>query len=88
MRIYIARLKERGQHHTKTDEELSALLRKTMDQKSDVWFSADEAKRWGFADTVFDGDHASLRVLKPNLARRKRMLAVLRRPVHVLTRTF
>lgn len=88
LRIYVARLKERGIHRGKTDEELSALLRKAMDQKTDVWFSADEAKRWGFADMVFAGDHDALRVAMPNHARRKDMLAVLRRPVHVLTKIY
>lgn len=86
LRIYIARLKERGPHKEKTDEELRAMLRDAMDRKSDVWFSADEAKRWGFVDGVFTGNHETLRAASPNQARRKRMLAVLRRPVHVISK--
>jgi ATP-dependent Clp protease protease subunit len=87
-RIYVARLKERAQHKNKTDEEVAAALRDMMDRKSDVWFSADEAKRWGFVDQVFDGNWSSLLVTSPNQARRKRMLAVLRKPIHVLSRIY
>lgn len=88
LRLYIARLKERGIHKTKSDEELAKLLRGMMDQKSDVWFSADEAKRWGFVDAVFDGNQANLLATSPNQARRKRMMSVLRQPVHVMSRTY
>lgn len=88
MRIYVARLKERGPHKAKTDEDLSATLRGLMDRKSDVWLSADEAKRWGFVDHVFDGNLSSLLATSPNQARRKRMLAVLRKPVHIISRTY
>jgi ATP-dependent Clp protease protease subunit len=88
MRLYVARLKERGQHRGKTDEELSATLRDLMDRKSDVWLSADEAKRWGFVDHVFAGNLTSLLATSPNQSRRKRMLAVLRKPVHIVSRTY
>jgi ATP-dependent protease ClpP protease subunit len=88
LRIYVARLKERGIHKAKTDEELATLLRDLMDRRSDVWFSADEAKRWGFADGVFDGNLVTLLATSSNQSRRKRMLAVLRQPVHVMSKTY
>lgn len=88
MRLYVARLKERGPHKQKSDEDLTTLLRDMMDRKSDVWFAADEAKRWGFVDHVFDGNWSNLLATSTNQARRKRMLSVLRRPVHVLSRTY
>lgn len=88
LRIYIARLKERGPHKDKTPEEITDLLRKMIDQKSDVWFSADEAKRLGFVDGVFDGNLSTLLATTPNQFRRKRMMTVLRRPVHVMAKTY
>ncbi len=88
MRLYVARLKERGPHKEKTEEQLAATLRGLMDSKSDVWWSADEAKRWGFVDHVFDGNLSNLLATSPNQSRRKRMLAVLRKPVHVLSRVY
>lgn len=88
MRLYVTRLKERGLHKEKTEEEIAATLRDLMDRKSDVWWSADEAKRWGFADHVFDGNLTSLLATSPNQSRRKRMLAVLRKPVHILSRAY
>lgn len=88
MRLYVARLKERGLHKEKTEDEIAITLRGMMDSKSDVWFSADDAKRWGFVDQVFDGNLANLLATSPNQSRRKRMLAVLRKPVHIMSRTY
>lgn len=88
MRLYVARLKERGQYKLKTDEDIFNILRGHMDRKSDVWLSADEAKRWGFVDHIFDGNLNTLLATSPNQSRRKRMLSVLRKPVHVMSRTY
>jgi ATP-dependent protease ClpP protease subunit len=88
MRLYVARLKERGPHKQKTDEDLAAMLRELMDRKSDVYFAADEAKRWGFVDHVFDGNWSNLLATSTNHARRKRMLSVLRKPVHLISKTY
>lgn len=88
MRLYVARLKERGAHKDKTEEQIAATLRDMMDRKSDVWFSADEAKRFGFVDHVFDGNWTTLLATKTNQSRRKRMIDVLRKPLHTLTRTY
>lgn len=88
MRLYVARLKERGPHKQKSDEDLTAVLRDLMDRKSDVWFAADEAKRWGFVDHVFDGNWSNLLATSTNQARRKRMLSVLRKPVHLISKTY
>lgn len=88
MRLYVARLKERPQHAKESDESIAATLRDLMDTKSDVWWSADEAKRFGFVDHVYDGDLATLLRPTPNLARRKAMMAVLRRPIHAQARVY
>lgn len=88
LRLYVARLKERGPHKQKSDEDLTTVLRDMMDRKSDVWFTADEAKRWGFADHVFDGNWSNLLATSTNQARRKRMLSVLRKPVHFMSRAY
>lgn len=88
MRLYVARLKERGPHKDKTDEDVATTLRDMMDRKSDVWWSADDARRFGFVDHIFDGNWSQLLATSPNQARRKRMLTVLRKPVHIMTRTY
>jgi ATP-dependent protease ClpP protease subunit len=82
-RIYVARLMSQGCFSTWSSEA----IRKMLDDKSkndiDVWFTADEAVHWGFADGVFEGDFSKLRVTKRNLKRRAQMLEVLRRPLNV-----
>lgn len=86
LRIYTARLREQGIHSKKTETAIRAMLDRNIKDHIDVWLSTDEAVRWGFADAVFDGDYAKLRVTKKNLARRKRTLEVLRKPINVEVR--
>ncbi len=83
MRIYIARLHEQGRYSGHAERRIREILDKGLEKKSDVWLTADEAVEWGFADGIFTGDHATLRAARKNLARRERMMAVLRKPVHV-----
>lgn len=82
-RIYVARLKERGKFHSWSPEKIRAMLEDKSRHHIDVWFSADEAKEWGFADAVFDGNHETLRITKKNHARRKSMLNILRTQIVV-----
>jgi ATP-dependent Clp protease protease subunit len=83
IRIYVARLKEQGMHRLWSPTRIRSLIESRFEKETDVWFSADEAKQWGFVDDVFDGDHDSLRARKRNRERRARMLAVLREPIKV-----
>lgn len=83
MRLYTARLQEQGQFLGQTESFIRKHLKRRLLEEIDVWFDADEAVIWGFVDGVFEGNHERLRVGKRNLARRERMLAVLRRKVKV-----
>ena len=59
------------------------MLQRQMEKKVDVWLSTDEAKQWGFADDVFDGDWDKLRATKLNNEHRQRMLEAIRTPINV-----
>lgn len=82
-RIYIARLQEQGCYKSNDEKTMRMMLEDRLREHIDVWLSADEAKRWGFADLVFEGDYTKLRAAKRNVARRARMLAALRSPIKV-----
>lgn len=83
LHIYMARLHEQGMFIGRSEEKIRAVLEQGIREKIDVWFTADEAKRWGFVDDVFLGDFNTLRAKKRNEARRACMLEVLRRPIQV-----
>lgn len=83
LRIYIARLRERGKFKKWSEDRIYAMLVESMEKKIDVWLDADEAKLWGFIDDVFDGDWDTLRASARNEKRRKKMFEVLRRPIKV-----
>lgn len=82
-RIYITRLKEQGSFKTQDEKAIRQMIEDRIRQHIDVWLSADEARRWGFVDQVFEGNHATLRATKRNEERRARMLAALRSPIRV-----
>lgn len=82
-RIYIARLREQGAFSAWSERRIRTMLEENFEKKIDVWLSADEAVRQGFADAVFIGDHSNLRATKKNTNRRSTMLEVLRKPVNV-----
>lgn len=82
-RIYTARLQEQGKFSSRTAKWIRDMLDERLRQHIDVWFSADEAVAWGFADEVFEGNHETLRVKRKNILRRERMLEVLRKPIKV-----
>jgi len=78
LRIYATRLQEQGTYRNCKLEDIEARLRREMEEKVDVWRSPDKAVQDGFADGVYTGDVANLRVTSVNKARRERMIAVLR----------
>ncbi|MCK9344600.1 MAG: ATP-dependent Clp protease proteolytic subunit [Candidatus Pacebacteria bacterium] len=82
-RIYVARLKEQGKYRSKPPKWIRKKLDSLIRKHIDVWFSADEAVEWGFADAIWDGSSKNKRAQKVNHARRKLMMEVLRRPINV-----
>jgi ATP-dependent protease ClpP protease subunit len=83
-RIYTARLKEQGTHSSKSFEEIRVTLEQESRQRINVWFSADESVKWGFADAVYDGNLKTLRAVKRNLARRRMFREILRKKITVV----
>lgn len=82
-RLYVARLKEQGKYKTKPPKWIRRKLDELIRKHIDVWFTADEAVEWGFADGIWDGSDKNKRAQKVNHARRKRMMKVLRQPINV-----
>ena len=82
-RIYVARLKEQGMFSRRSEKAIREMLDENTRKKIDCWLSADEAKRWGFVDKVYDGKTSTLRITKKNTERRQRMIAVLRKNIRV-----
>ena len=83
LRIYLARLREQGKFKRWSMDRIREMIQRQMEKKVDVWLSTDEAKQWGFADDVFDGDWNKLRAIKKNNEHRQRMLEVIRLPIDV-----
>ncbi len=83
MRLYIARLREQGSCAQWSERRIRTMIDESFEQHIDVWFSADDAVKLGFADGLFLGDWKNLRTTRKNMERRKTMLDVLRRPVKV-----
>jgi len=79
--IYIARLKSQGMHKDWDEKQIREMLDEKIKKHVDVWLSADEAKQWGFADDVFDGNWDALRATKQNVERRKLMMTTLRKKI-------
>lgn len=62
MNIYIHALKKRGRKFTRWSvPRIRKMLQDLMDQKEEVYLTAQEAVEWGFADEIFDGDWQKLR---------------------------
>lgn len=83
MRLYIARLREQGAYSQWSERRIRTMLEESFEQRIDVWYSADEAVRCGFADGLYLGDQKNFRVTRKNTERRRIMMDVLRRPVKV-----
>lgn len=60
MDIYVKSMKEAPFFKGKTDEQIARWLRTRMDGKEDVYFTAEEAVLYGFADEIYDYDMKSL----------------------------
>lgn len=86
LRIYTARLKERGIYAHLPEDKIRNVLVKNMEKYEDVWLSAGEAVRWGFADKLFLGDHEKLRATKRNEARRKKMFEIMSQSISIEVR--
>jgi len=86
LKIYVARLRERGIFHKQKEKDIRDMLDERMRKRIDVWLSTTEAERWGFVDAIFDGDFDTLRAEKRNEKRRQAMLSVLRAAVDVKVR--
>jgi len=54
--IYVNRMKERGCYSTKSAKWTREYLKEQMDSKVDVFFTAEEAVKLGFADEIFGAD--------------------------------
>jgi len=81
LRIYAGRLRER--FPGRTEAQIRQALTRQMEQKIDVYLSAEEAVDRGFVDAVFTGDYSILRAKKRNEARRRIMMDAVSRPVSV-----
>lgn len=82
-RIYATRLQEQGKFCNQPETRILRTLDKMLKERIDVWFSADEAVQFGFADGVYDGNPDTLRAKRRSLKRRERMIATIRRPIDV-----
>ena len=81
--IYVTRLKEQGVYSRWSEQRIVKMLEDKIKDHIDVWLSSREAKRWGFADDVFNGNWKNLRTNKRNELRRKRMLDSLHEHVRI-----
>lgn len=78
--LYVTRLREQGKYKKYSTARLREMIEDKMRRKIDVWLTADDAVKWGFADAVFDGNFSTLRAREVNRDRRASMMAVLRQP--------
>lgn len=60
MNIYSACMHEHGVYANKPYKTIKAWLRNQMDKKEDVYLTAEEAVKYGFADEIFDYNWANL----------------------------
>lgn len=64
MDIYVKRLKEGRKFRQWSLKRIEKMLKEKMDEKVDVFLTAKEAVRWGFADSVFNFDWTKLLATK------------------------
>lgn len=62
MDIYVKSMKEAPYFKGKTDDQIAKWLRGLMDKKEDVYFTAEEAVLYGFADEIYDYNMANLTI--------------------------
>ncbi|OGG81399.1 hypothetical protein A3H74_03080 [Candidatus Kaiserbacteria bacterium RIFCSPLOWO2_02_FULL_51_13] len=81
--LYVTRLREQGVYSKWSEQRIVKMLEEKIKDHVDVWLSSREARRWGFADDVFNGNWSTLRAEKRNEKRRKRMLEALHENIKV-----
>lgn len=82
-RIYTARLKEQGKFRKWKRRRIRTMLESKTRDEINVWLSAEEAVKWGFADTVDDGNPETLRAKVKNKTRVESLRRVLSQPINV-----
>jgi len=55
LRIYAEQMQRKGEMAGKSFKKIETWLRKKMDKHENVYLTAEEAIRWGFADEIFQG---------------------------------
>jgi ATP-dependent Clp protease protease subunit len=60
MKIYIDTMKHQGKLSKRSKKAIEEWLRSQMDKKEDVYFTAEEAVEYGFADEIFNNNWADL----------------------------
>lgn len=73
--IYVAVLKRKGKYSRWKPGRIREELQSMMDKKEDVYFTAEEAVKCGFADGIFDGNLEGLKkrlknriIITPNMS--------------------
>ena len=59
--IYAERMKRRGKFETWSSKRIREMLVAEMNKRGDAFLVAEEARAWGLADSVFDGNWAKLK---------------------------
>jgi len=83
LRIYTGRLKAQGKFTRWSQGCIYKMLNEEIEKRIDVWLDADEAVRWGFADSVFEGNQRTLRAKQKNTKRREQLRKLLRVPIRI-----
>jgi ATP-dependent protease ClpP protease subunit len=87
--LYTKRLSMRGAHTRLTDSQIRQKIDAWMRKDSDVWFSADEAVRHGFADGILLGSASSSSILakRKNITRNNVMWDCLRAALKIVVKS-
>ncbi len=59
--VYIDAMKEGGKFEKWSPKRIDSMLREKMQEKTEVYLTAEEAVQWGLADSIFDGDWGTLK---------------------------
>lgn len=60
LNIYALRMKQRGKFSHLEIDDIKEMLQKSMQQKDDIFLTAEEAVEWGLADEIFNGSWTKL----------------------------
>lgn len=75
LRIYTARLKERGRFKNMEEKEIYKMLETLMEKRTDVWLSPVETRTWGFADGIISGPITRAHLATKRNERRRREMS-------------